>query len=104
MVAMTGAGCSSKPVPFEPLGIAVRADGDRCLLSLKGKPVGDLDDFQTKLTLKAALPHHRFSTGIQTIGGVPSACIQKIYEVLRAAHVQTVGILTDPTNGAPVQP
>ena len=104
LIVLTGlAGCSAKPVPFTPLGIEVSAEGDRCLLALHGKPVGDLDRFGTKLALKAALPRKPFSTGIRTIGTVPSACIQKVYEVLRAAHVQTVGILTDPS-GEPVRP
>jgi hypothetical protein len=98
------AGCSSRPAPYERLGIGVSTEGEHCILALHGQRIGDLDDFQTKIRLRAALPHHPFSTGIQTVGTVPSACIQKIYEVLRAAHVQTVGILADPQNGAPVQP
>lgn len=95
-VLLAAGACSAKPVPFAPIGIEVSAQGDRCLLALHGKPIGDLDDFQTKLKLKAALPHQRFSTGIRAIGNVPSGCIQKVYEVLRAAHVQTVGVLAEP--------
>ncbi len=100
----TVAGCSSKPAPFAQLGIEVSARGDHCFLALKGKPVGDLDDFQTKLTLKKALPPPPFSTGIRVIGTVPSACVQKVYEVLRTAHVRTVGIIAEPNQGVPVQP
>ncbi len=98
------AGCSSKPAPFARLGIEVSARGEQCLLALKGRPVGDLDDFATKLKLKAALPPPPFSTGIRTLGTVPSACIQKVYEVLRTAHVQTVGIITESDQPMPVQP
>lgn len=101
--AMAVAACSSRPAPYAAVGIEVSAEGERCLLALHGKPIGDLDDFQTKLKLKAALPHEPFSTGIRTIGTVPSACIQKVYEVLRTAHVRTVGILTGPDQ-EPVQP
>lgn len=103
-VMATVAGCSSKPAPFAQLGIEVSARGDRCFLALKGKPVGDLDDFQTKLTLKRALPPPPFSAGIRVAGTVPSACVQKVYEVLRTAHVRTVGIIADPNQPVPVQP
>ncbi|HLZ79199.1 MAG TPA: hypothetical protein VKQ09_07660 [Sphingomonas sp.] len=103
-VMATVAGCSSKPAPFAPLGIEVSAKGDHCLLALKGRPVGDLDDFQTKLTLKRALPPPPFSAGIRVAGTVPSACVQKVYEVLRTAHVRTVGIIAQPNQGIPVQP
>ena len=103
-VMATVAGCSSKPAPFVPLGIEVSAQGDHCFLALKGKPVGDLDDFRTKLTLKKALPPPPFSAGIRVIGTVPSACVQKVYEVLRTAHVRTVGIIADPHEPAAVQP
>ncbi len=103
-IAGAVAGCSAKPAPFARLGIEVSARGDQCLLALKGRPIGDLDDFATKLKLKAALPPPPFSTGIRTKGTVPSACIQKVYEVLRTAHVQTVGIITEPNQPMPVQP
>lgn len=103
-VMATVAGCSSKPAPFAPLGIEVSAQGDHCLLALRGKPVGDLDDFQTKLTLKKTLPPPPFSAGIRVVGTVPSACVQKVYEVLRTAHVRTVGIIADPHQQVPVQP
>lgn len=97
------AGCSAKPTPYVPLGIEVSAKGDHCLLGLQGRPIGDLDDFGTKLALRSALPRQPFSTGIRTIGQVPNACIQKVYEVLRAAHVQTVGVLAGPSEQV-VQP
>ncbi len=103
LLATLVAGCSAKHAPYVPLGIEVSTQGDRCLLALQGRPIGDLDDFHTKLALRAALPHQAFSTGIRTVGNVPSACIQKVYEVLRSAHVQTVGVLTGPAE-APVQP
>jgi hypothetical protein len=103
-VIATVAGCSSKPAPFADLGIEVSAQGERCLLALKGQPVGDLDSFSTKLKLKAALPHVPFSAGIRTLGTVPSACIQKVYEVLRTAHVRTVGIIAAPGQDVPVRP
>ena len=103
-VMATVAGCSSRPAPFADLGIQVSAQGEQCLLALKGHPVGDLDDYQTKLKLKAALPKVPFSAGIRTVGTVPSACIQKVYEVLRTAHVRTVGIIAAPGQDVPVRP